>query len=247
MSYRVHLEKLKTLPQTEKDRLISEFIADSPFDKEDWPITMPASVAPKLVIIGVSPGGSPNPDVNQADYTHPPSIQKPRKTHFFYPDGSGYWDNIRDLSYSYFNEFDNLDLMEALSLTSHFNLSLERAGNSEEIELDKDIVQWVYRLLNENYKPDLVVLLGLKKKIREIKNYQYWNHKKGLRVNWENSPNTISFNGKNKGLTFEEWNVFNNKNHAVKIVLWPNHPTQIPFRNSPMIWKESVEQYLVHF
>lgn len=206
---------------------------------------MPASVDPKLIIIGVSPGGSPSKDVNEEDYRHGPTILKPRKTNFFYPDENGYWDKIRELIYTYFNEFDNLDLMEVLSLTSHFNLSLESSGSASTVELDEVLVKWISQLLNEVHNPDLVVLLGLKGKIKNNKYQDYWNHAKGLKIMWrKGSRKCIPFIARKENDSFEEWNIQNAQNHQIKVVLWPNHPSRDPVSNN---WEESVKQYLSHF
>jgi len=56
MSYIDHLNNLKKLSSSKKKKLISTLRNTCPVEK--WPRTMPVSVDPKLVLIGVSPGVS---------------------------------------------------------------------------------------------------------------------------------------------------------------------------------------------
>jgi len=84
MSYIDHLNNLKKLSSSKKKKLISILRNTCPLEK--WPRTMPVSVDPKLVLIGVSPGVSQNLEVEEDQFLSEPSIVKSKNSNFFYPD-----------------------------------------------------------------------------------------------------------------------------------------------------------------
>src|SRR5438067_1940160 len=118
---------------------------------------MPASVDPKLILVGVSPGNSPNAVDTRRCYSEP-RVEKDKDSHFYYRDSSGYWDKLRYLTSAFFM---GLSELEAVSLCSHFNLATASSGDAAGVRAERDIVAWVSSLLNAVHKPDLIVFFGL--------------------------------------------------------------------------------------
>ena len=182
MSYRTFLNDLRALPGEEIDRRRVALCETTPKRLPKWPIGMPASLDPKLVLIGPSRGGSPmaGDAGNAPGYTSVPSVKisRPRQrpvpktleSHFYYPDTSRHWEKVRYLVHQFcLREGSIRSEADALSLCSHFNLSNKRAGKASEALPERDVTRWVSQLLKTVHNPDLVVLFGLSKSLRDVK------------------------------------------------------------------------------
>jgi hypothetical protein len=208
---------------------------------------MPASVDPKLVLIGVSPGNSPRPKGKvfpggATSFTSAPTVDKPLNSHIFYEDSSGYWNKLRYLTRSFaLAEGTGLSLSDAVALCTHFNLGTQNAGKATEEATESDIVRWVSQLLNRVHSPDWVVLFGLLDiLVKKTKVASVWNHKQGLIVDWKRFQETRLAGHRYR---FREWKTRNSLGHEVHIVLWPNHPSQHPCADFEE-WKKSVDQFV---
>ncbi|SFM40074.1 hypothetical protein [Nitrosomonas communis] len=243
MNYLNHLYSLDSLPLEEKERRKNELIETTP--EKLWPDGMPASIDPKIVLIGVSYGNSPNPEAEKSrkngfDFYSEPCVIKPKNSYFYYPDARGYWEKLRYLSHSFCQKnCPTITIDEALSLTTHINLGTDSAGAATKYDVEKPYVQWASRLLNNIHNPDLVVLFGLKKIMKDKEVSQWWNHESGLKIDW-NKPEKEKFF---INYRFSLWDLYNSNNHRIRLVLWPNHPSRHPFANLD-IWKESVNEFL---
>jgi len=246
MSYRKHLEVLRALPSEELSIRAKRLVDTSP--EKDWPVGMPSSIDPKLVLIGVSPGNSPmqeNKVQEPPAFNSYPSIRPDSSSHFYYPDGAGYWERLRFLSKSFFNSRDqSMDEGDAISMSTHLNLGTGSAGRASTADVERDYVEWVSYLLNTKFKADLVVLFGLKKILTNETVNAWWNHDKGLKIDWNSPSEILPFEGYTKrSYKFRIWRAENQLGHKSLIVLWPNHPSRAPFRNLD-VWRASVSEFL---
>lgn len=244
-TYLRHLERLKVMSPEEVSQQKERLIASTP--GKEWPYGFPASLDPRLVIIGVSPGNSPyKPKAGEESkrFLSEPGVINGEESHYYYPDTRRYWNKIRFLASSYFNfggeYFSELD---ALSLTTHINLGENSSGKATLEDVEDDFVAWASSLVNKIHNPDVVILLGLKKIIKSVDVSKRWNHSGGLKINWNNSGNKITFPCGAKNYTFELWKVVNSHEKEVKVVLWPNHPSRSPF-GSMENWESSVKVFL---
>jgi len=254
MNYFEHLRSLESLPLVEKQRRKDELIRTAPGSQ--WPDGMPASIDPKLVLVGVSYGNAPNREAEEArkearrtggDYFYSaPCVIKPDNSHFCYPDSTRYWDKLRHLSESFFKRhwpWPSITENQAISLTTHLNLGTGSAGSATRLDVEEPYVRWVSRLLNEIHSPDLVILFGYRI-LQNNEVYLWWNHDSGLPVNWRRPDKTHGFSSYTKGhLTFREWSVRNSNRHLMRLVIWPNHPSRPPLSDWS-IWENSVNQYM---
>ena len=254
MKYRTHLNRLRAMPAEEIARRVDALCETTPKRLPKWPIGMPASLDPKLVLIGPSRGMSPmaGDAGNAPGYTSVPSVnisrprqrpvQKTLESHFYYPDTKRHWEKVRYLVHEFFlREGSVRSEADALSLCSHFNLSNKRAGSASGAPPEPDVTRWVSRLLNTVHNPDLVVLFGLGDALRGVKVRKWWNWRDGLKIDWSRPDSTRTFTGYEKDYKYREWTVQNAQGHTMKVVIWPNHPAR--FFNMKL-WKLSVDEYL---
>lgn len=248
--YVQHLRRLRTLPSSELEAQVQSLIDRTP--ENVWPGGFPASLDPKLVVIGVSYGNSPHAASEQQrsegqDYfVSRPGVQVGDDSHFYYPDSRAYWKKIRHLSMAYFSSRQpEMSQVDALSLTTHINLGTGVAGSASKHDVEKNYVQWASRLLAQTHKPDLVVLVGLKRILKDPEVAAWWNHAEGLPVNWRKPEHAFKFQACGRNYSYESWEVSNGLGHTVQVVLWPNHPSRAPF-SAFSEWKRSVDGFLQH-
>lgn len=246
MDYKKDIEWLGSLTEEQGKKEIDKLVRTLPDRLEEWPRTFPASIDPKLILIGVSPGGSPSKEVNENDYNGHPSVfksvDKKPYTNFLYPDENGYWDKVRMLINNFFSP--ELDEREKLSLTTHYNLGTNATGNPSKEDVDEDIISWVSTLLNNYHKPDLVILFGLKGILQDEEIGKQWNHDEGLEINWNRPHFQILFKEHEPSrYYFRGWEVTNGSDKKFNVVIWPNHPSRIPFGADKM-WDDAVNKYL---
>jgi len=250
MTYQEHLRHVRIHTLSDQQRMVATLCNNCPTTAtlvNGWPLGMPASLDPKLVIIGASPGDSPKPGHTGAvsDYGEClPTVNPSLNSDFYYEDSRKYWKKIRYLLLAFCNRERSIEsLPDAIALTSHLNLSTIANGQAGVEGIEPDVVRWVSRLLNNKHSPDLVVLVGLKKIMLDDKQNRvinWWNCKGGLLVNWK-QPEESPLLG--TSLSFREWMATNAAGHRVRIVMWPNHPSRVPF-GSIQIWNQTVDQFL---
>ena len=211
---------------------------------------MPASLDPKIVLIGASPGNSPIAGDKGAatGYTSIPTVFTPENSHFYYKDGKRYTEEVRYLARAFcLMEGTVTSERDALSLCSHFNLGTKRAGTVSKPVIEQDVVQWVSRLLNTVHNPDLIVLFGLLKILqdRDQEVSSWWNCKGGLQINWNKPDHQRIFSGyTKKALRYREWIAHNSQGNDVRVVTWPQHPSKPPFTHDMKMWESSVAEGL---
>lgn len=244
-TYTHHLQHLKNLRQEEVKKQRDLLISTTP--NKEWPYGFPASLDPKLIIIGVSPGNSPYQPTEEnkepTEFQSEPGIIDSKNSHYYYPDKKSYWKKIRFLSHAYFSSStENISEFDSLSLTTHINLGEESAGKATANDAQEEFVKWASTLTNTIHNPDTVILLGLKTIIRNDRISKWWNHANGLIIDWKKPTSTTPFPSKSRTYRFEEWQVTNSHHTKIRVILWPNHPSRAPFGGMEG-WERSVLEY----
>ncbi|MDO8895442.1 hypothetical protein [Nitrosomonas sp.] len=243
------LKRLKSLPKVEIDKIVNQLVTATP--EKTWPDGFPASIDPKLLLIGISYGNSPDKNSEnkrqneEGDFASQPCAIKDKSSHFYYPDTRRYWEKLRYLSHSYFkNSCNSFSETDAISLTTHINLGTGSAGKASVADVEEEYVKWASKLVNCNHNPDLVILFGLSRIIRDRKVNQWWNHQTGIQIDWEKPDYTREFSANGKKYKHRLWTATNSNGHQIKIDIWPNHPSRHPF-GSFDLWKQSVDEFIV--
>ncbi len=215
-----------------------------------WPDGFPSSIDPKLILVGVSYGNSPDHgyedslDGAEFKYKSGPSAIKDSSSHFFYPDTRKYWEKLRYLAYRYFkNSCPKFTELDALSLVTHINLGTGSAGQASVRDVEENYVQWASCLINEVHDPDVVIFFGLSGILRDGTVSKWWNCPSGISVDWNKPDRTCKFPVDSKNYIFRVWEKTNANGHKLKLVIWPNHPSRPPF-GSIDVWQRAVDRFV---
>jgi hypothetical protein len=148
------------------------------------------------------------------------------------------------LSHTYFRHTcSSFSETDAISLTTHINLGTGSAGKASVADVEEEYVKWASELIHCSHNPDLVVLFGLFKIIRDPKVSQWWNHQSGITIDWEKPDYTHAFSANGRKYKYRVWSLTNSNGHQLKVVIWPNHPSRPPF-GSFDLWKKSVSEFI---
>jgi hypothetical protein len=237
----------------QKRRLIDDLLAGSAL--RAWPFGMPTSIAPLVVVIGVSPGNSPNASEVEIAPARPypePTFAQPNPG-LFYLDRSHYWKKVRELMMMAVSRYDfDLEMKPdlALALCGHLNLGVNLAGRGTFAAVDDDITRWVSRVV-KHMRPRLIVGLGLvgllvnppaAERARAERLRQAWEDG-GMITAWDAAWRIEGANVNGHPYAFRYQTTLID-NDVTSILLWPNHPSRAPFAGAGgegSRWAESVE------
>lgn len=222
---RSRIEAARSLPPDERTDLLRSLAQGSPY--QPWPRGMPSSVNPLVVVLGVSPGNSPAASGGAflSDYT--PTFGEPAPG-FRYRDSSSYWDKVRILSTSLLRTWDpSLTEDECIALTGHLNLGTGMFGLAGEDAVEPDVVRWVSSVIAA-FRARVVVGLGLVGLLtaRSDRVRDAWNGGV-LQTDW-----TLPKWQERDGFRFRHF-IAQSDETPVHILLWPNHPSRVPFTGPP--------------
>jgi len=205
----------------------------------------PTSIAPRVVVIGASPGNSPaagrrTPSDQEKQYD-PPTIGQAHRG-FYYPDAKHYWDKVRALCTAVVGcHSPELSEAEALAQSGHFNLGTGFAGTATVDVAEPAIVSWVSGLLGSVLPVEVVVGVGVKEILTNPVVNQRWNDVPGgLQVEWDRPQERGSF----QSYQFRLWQARRADGESVLVCLWPNHPSRPPFAG-PVgpAWQAAVDTF----
>lgn len=239
------LNAARSLSPAERKQ-VQERIGRASPDKP-WPFGMPTSFNPYLVILGVSPGGKkvrdkcepyPLPTVGQVhcgfggEYTSPPNDWDNR-----------YWKKVRLLCTNLlYSVDDTLTCCDSLALSGHMNLGTRQEGNAKN-GVNAKIADRVPDIIVDHLKPRVLILFGFKGLLKQDEIVQNAFRRNVTLAKVEsNRPEEVPFKFPCKGqYSFQIWETERPDGGKMTIVLWPNHPSRVPFSNSDA-WKASITQ-----
>jgi hypothetical protein len=215
-----------------------------PPEYHPWPYGMPTSAAPQVVVVGASPGNSPDLSENGAEpgrSFQPPTFGDAHPG-FYYRDTKGYWEKIRFLVTSVVrHSAPALTEAEALALAGHFNLGTGRAGAATEDAVEPDIVSWVSALLGSRVPAEVVIAVGLNGILTRRSVERLWNDAPGgLAIDWRRPDRMHPF----PPYQFRIWHATRSDGAPVLVCMWPNHPSRHPFAGPVgAAWRQSVLEF----
>ena len=241
-SKNARLAAAKAIPEGDLKKINELLCLDCPITP--WPFGNATSINPLLVTLGASPGGSPSDGDTgflesgshpfpTAGYPHPGTA---------YQDTKGYWDKMRGLA-SEFLTPDGGSLNDALALFGNVNLDTSCNGKAQQVIVDLAFANWVLKLISNGLRPRFLVLLGLSGYLQSNPEVNKLFEQTFQGFDSRRPHRKIRFSGYlEKNLIFREWDVFNNAGEELMIVMWPQHPSRVPFVSMDT-WRASCTEF----
>ncbi len=203
-----------------------------------WPHGMPTAINPKIVVLGPSPGNSPEKGEKQAPSSYSPPTFGTAHSKLFYSDARGFFAKVRLLCIGILREQYGLSDGDALALSGMMNLDIGQFGRSSEVKYDPNLVRWVLRTIIDKLRPDHLICIGLKSEAKVI----LPQIAQGIDATRPDRVLTFRAYAK-RSLTYQEWSVKRNDSATTRVVLWPQHPGKAPFTNA-QLWQASIDEYV---
>ncbi len=203
-----------------------------------------------LVTLGASPGNSPQAsDSDAPDHLELPSAGSPHR-HVYYRDTGGYWDKVRHLvrtmlmpdgdpSTGQREAAAGMSAKDAYALFGNMNLDSGRSGSASAVNIDQIFAEWVLRTIKYGLRPRWLICLGLKAKLRPAR-VEGRIFESIFELDLRKPDAEYQLNVWPK-YSFREWEVHTGGT-PLTVVLWPNHPSRLPFRDF-LKWCDACEQF----
>jgi len=233
------LRAAKALTQQQLDQIHRNMLTNAPNGK--WPHGQSTSINPLIVVLGPSPGASPQTGDEDDPYDKP-QILPTSGVHPMistYNDGKRFFESCRTL----FNTMlasRRINGPDVFSLCGIMNLNPFRAGSANDVEFDPDFVKWVLHIISEHLRPRILVCLGLKGRLNGDAKHLFEETFSGL--NFRHAQSFVFKAYEDKRLTFDELEIPNRGDYPMLLVSWPNHSSRAPFSNSDL-WEKSCEEF----
>ena len=247
------LEAARMLSTAEQKALLDTLVEASPAMPK-WPFGMPTSINPYVVILGVSPGA--RGDDNECSPYDPPTIGEPHHCfggEFTKPGEKWenaaairYWQKVRELCVQILQSINpTLKPSDCIAISGHLNLGTAQEGTAGEHALNPKIVEWIPDVIVNSLRPRVLVLFGLKGLLATSKIIQdAFRKNAALAKVVDGKPEIVPFKFQTKSeYRFRIWEVEKPDGGKMSIVLWPNHPSRVPFRNGEA-WQEAIKQFI---
>lgn len=202
-----------------------------------WPYGNATSINPLLVTLGPSPGGSPNHRVeDSAEAPLDLPTAGVRHPHTTYEDTRGFWCKIRGLA-SAVIQSETTSSEDSYALFGNMNLDPARSGKASDVEIDRVFGEWVLRTIRDKLRPRFVVCLGLlgQREAGRLLASVFDGFDKTrphAQYRLEGCPR----------YRFREWDCRGPQGNAIKLVMWPQHPSRYPF-TSLLVWRGACQQF----
>jgi hypothetical protein len=207
-----------------------------------WPYGMPTVVNPWIVVLGASPGNSPDhgETVTHGSYKLPTVASA--HPEFAYRDTRGFWDKTRSLTRTALAANGVDSTADADALAGIMNLDDRRSGNAADVPYRREMAHWAVRTSLQRLQPRYIVALGLSS--GEPNRVLRDALEGALGAPLPSTPDREEeFEGySEKRLKFRTWRLPGTAGEECDLVLWPQHPTRAPFSNSAL-WEAACRQY----
>ena len=207
-----------------------------------WPYGSATAINPLLVVLGTSPGKSPQPGDRNYVTRKPfdlPTAGKPHPHVLSYKDTRGYWDKMRTLGRTLLDA-DDTHGDDALALFGTMNLSTAANSRASDVQVSRQFARWVLETIRNGLRPRVLVLLGLRGRLKELSRL-FAETFEGFDVRHPHHEYALE-KYQTKRLVFREWELAGKQAHPLLLVDWPQHPSRSPF-SDPFWWRAACEQF----
>ena len=241
------LVQLRSLSAQQQSSILQSLTRLLPAEHAPWPFGMPSSVAPYIVVVGLSPGSSPaasgQPTSSTGVGTYDPPTFGDVHQGFLYPDPRNYWDKIQVLCKAVVRQHaPTLSLDDCLALSGHYNLGTGLFGEASMDAVEPEIVSWLSGLVNLVLPARVIVCLGLNSILASHKCNRLWNGApNALSIDWRNPQFSYPF----QRYQFRVWETRRSDGEEILVCVWPNHPSRHPFAGTAenVNWLSSVTAF----
>ena len=211
---------------------------------QGWPYGSATSINPLLVILGRSPGNSPQPgDSHFVARTpfDPPTAGMPHPG-VWYPDRRRYWNKVRVLARTLLDADGALGDRDVLALFGTMNLSTAAFGRAGRGQIDESFARWVLATIRDGLRPRVLALLGLRTRLKEqVLSRLFQDVFKGLNLG---SPKRKYALEVDPTYAFREWDLAAPDGSPLLLVDWPQHSGKPPFVGSEgHNWRAACDQF----
>ncbi|MCY3820780.1 MAG: hypothetical protein OXH52_15715 [Gammaproteobacteria bacterium] len=119
------------------------------------------------------------------------------------------------------------------------NLDPNPSGKASDVRIDPAFGEWVLRTIRDGLRPRFVICLGLKGKSDAIKLLERVFDDFHAAKPHADYPLECY---EKKRLRFREWNCVGSTGNQIKLVMWPQHPSQPPF-SSLETWRGACREF----
>ena len=199
-----------------------------------WPYGSATSINPLLVILGASPGNSPQPGDCNYVTREPFPLPTAGEPHHgvFYPDPRGYFDKARGLAQTLLDHDGALG-DDAFALLGTMNLATAASGRASDVRIDDSFARWVLATIRDGLRPRVLVLLGLRGRLKELSRL-FADVFEGFDVRHPHHEYALE-KYQTKRLVFREWELAGNHGSPMLLVDWPQHPKQGTLQRSSLV------------
>ena len=210
-----------------------------------WPYGSATSINPLVVVLGASPGTSPQRGDRNYETRNPfdlPTAGEPHRHVLNYKDPRGYWDKMRTLGRTLLDPDDTLG-DRALALFGTMNLSTAASSRASDVEVGRQFARWVLETIRNGLRPRVLVLLGLRTRLKERELSRLFEDIfRGLNLRKPHREYALEVD---PSFAFREWDLDADQGSPLLLVDWPQHSGKPPFvdRNGDR-WREACEQFI---
>ena len=240
----VRLAAARALGRADRHQLLERISQGTP--TAPWPYGMPTSVNPWVVVIGASPGVSPDPTERRQSSPVPYALPTIGVGHpgFAYRDARGFWDKTRLLTRTALRSACDTALndADADALSGLMNLDDGQSGSAAAAAFRPDFADWAVRVVVERLRPRLIVAVGLSSGRANRVFREAIARATGRELSPRPDVEKIFAGYPSKRLKFRTWQLALPSGALCDLVFWPQHPSRAPFTSSGL-WAEACSEY----
>ena len=209
-----------------------------------WPYGSATSINPLVVVLGASPGKSPQLGDRNCETRKSfdlPTAGKPHCHVLSYKDTRGYWDKMRTLGRTLLDA-DDTHGEDALALFGTMNLSTAANSRASDVRVGHQFARWVLDTIRNGLRPRVLVLLGLRTRLKERELSRLFEDV-FIGVDLRKPKREYAL-GIDPSFAFREWDLESTQGSPLLLVDWPQHSGKPPFVDRDgHKWQEACAQF----
>ena len=209
-----------------------------------WPYGSASSINPLVVLLGASPGTSPQRGDRNYEARKPFDLPTAGEAHqhvLTYNDPRGFWDKMRTLGRTLLDPEGTIG-DDALALFGTMNLSTVANSRASDVQVADRFARWVLHTIRNGLRPRVLVLLGLTTRLKDRALSSLFEEVfTGLDLRKPKREYALEVD---PSFAFREWDLEAARCSPLLLVAWPQHSGKPPFVDSTgYMWRAACEQF----